>query len=125
MSDERSKKSPNKSGVPIDANTPIAGHYKMRMVRDGPWVAIKLWFAPSNDPITGEVLDRSPVWQCLKHGVLVPFDDVWPWCANHPITPGEYRFILDTYKWAMTHAPDEPEAAPATPIDINKTRPVF
>lgn len=76
-----------RQGPPLDPDVPVAGFYRVRLVRDGPFVALRYWLGPPLDPETGEELDRSPVWQCRMNGTeLVPVDRFWPRCAREPIT---------------------------------------
>jgi hypothetical protein len=111
--------------APVSADTPVAGFYKSRMVRGGPWVPIRIWLAPSTDPVTGEELDRSPTWHAERLGREIDVDLVWPYCAAHPIEESEYRFLLADHKWAVEHDPDAPQASPRSPIDHMKTKPIF
>lgn len=109
----------------FDINVPIAGFYKSRMVRGGPWVPIRIWNGPPKDPLTGEELDRSWRWQAERLGREIDVFTVWPYCAMHSITREEYDFLLADHKWAVEHAPDEPAANPKTPINHLKIKPIF
>lgn len=79
-----------------ETGKPVAGFYKRRMVRGGPWVGVKLWFGPPADPVTGEPLDRSPRWQALVAGVESEPYEAWISCCGHPITEDEYRNLTST-----------------------------
>lgn len=104
---------------------PEVGFYKARMVRGGPWTAIKIWFAPTNDPETGEPLDRSPRWHATRNGIEIDVWRVWPGCSGRPITEDEYEKMI----WAQLDAAlgdrDDPVLSPTRPIEINRTKPVF
>jgi hypothetical protein len=108
-------------------NLPLAGHYKMKLVKGGPWVPVRIWCGPSHDPVTGEVLDRSWLWQAQVDGG--PFEDAfhraWPYCAGHPITDTEYNYMRDVTLWAKEYAPEQPEAAPRQRIDLNRMPTLF
>ena len=104
--------------APVDANKPIAGFYRMKLVRGGPWLAVKLWHGPPNDPETGEELDRSHRWQALLDGAEVEVWRVWPSCAVEPISESDYGFMLANSAWVKQHSPEEPAANPSQPIDL-------
>jgi len=111
--------------VRIDQAVP--GHYKVRMVRGGPWVPTLIYIAC---PIEFDVepwnwLDRA--WHlCARRGDQdVPVDWVWPHCADYPIDQAEYLYLLDLGRWAVVHAPDDPIARPTTAPDITKMAPIF
>lgn len=111
--------------APYHVDTPTAGHYAMRLVRNGPLVPVRIWFGPPHDPVTGEELDRSPRYQAQIAGKEADIDRVWPWCAKNPIAENEYRYMLDVSQWATEHAPREPEAKPREPVDVTTMRPLF
>ena len=102
----------------IQGDAPIAGFYKSRQVRNGPFVPVRIWFGPSRDPITGELLDRSPCWHAEQRGVEIELARVWPWCARNPIDEREYNYMIGVTAWADEHAPDAPEASPGKPLDL-------
>ena len=109
----------------MNADQPVEGYYKIRQVRNGPFVPVHVWFGPSRDPFSGEPLDRSPCWHATRRGEDVEVDKVWPWCAKWPITPAEYRYMMTTKEWADTYAPDQPEAQPRRAIDLRNAAPVL
>lgn len=97
---------------------PVAGLYKMRLVRNGPWVPVRIWFAPSCDPATGEECDRSPHWQAEINGQ--PCDSIWsawPSCSGRPIDEADYHFMLAGNKEAQTK--------PLMPINLRAARSIF
>lgn len=81
----------------FETGKPIAGFYKRRLVRGGPWVGVKLWFGQPVDPSdpTNE-MDRSPRWQALVAGVEAEPYAAWTSCCNHPITEAEYHSLTST-----------------------------
>jgi hypothetical protein len=119
----------------ISPGTPIAGYYAMRLAKGGIKVAVRVWFGPPT--IDGETQDRSPRWCCsvdgitdkLVDGVRVPLDpiddEVWPFCALHPIDQTEFLFLLKRTTWARTESPDHPAANPRKPIDLRKLKPAW
>jgi hypothetical protein len=86
---------------------PVAGFYKIKSGRDMIVRAVHIVFAPPNDPLTGEVLDRSWRWQAiLDTGELIPFDTAWPNCAGAPISEQDFRCYVNRTEWARQNAPD-------------------
>lgn len=117
--------------VSHDISTPTPGLYKMRLLkRDklgnrGPWVPVKIEFRPPKDPVTGELLDRSPSFHALLGDEEVPIEKVWPWCAGEPIGEAEYEWRIALKQWATNHAPAEPEANPNKTVDLRQMPPLF
>ena len=106
---------------PADMNKPAAGFYWTRVVKNGPRVPVKIWFGRPRDPLTGEMLDRSPRWQALRNGGEIDVFIVWPFVYGCEITEEDYDHMLAVFKWAVDHAPEEPVATPGSAIQINKT----
>lgn len=96
-----------------ETGKPIAGFYKRRMVRGGPWVGVKLWFAPTADPTdpTNE-MDRSPRWQALVNGLDAEPYDAWVSGCGNPITEAEYGRLIGI---------EDPHQA----LDWKRGKPVF
>lgn len=109
----------------LQPDKPVAGWYKVRLVRGGPWVGVRVWFGPPLDPETGEELDRSPRWQAVQDGAFVDVWRLWPGCALHPIDEAEYAFRCARSEHAKRFAPHEPEASPTSAIDLNRLAPLF
>jgi hypothetical protein len=111
--------------APVQPDRPVAGFYKGRMVRNGPWVPIRIWHGPTRDPETGEELDRSWHWQAERLGVEIDVFIVWPYCAGHRIEQAEYDYLLADHRWAVANNPDDPAARPRDAIDHHAMKPVF
>jgi len=87
-------------GVPLhvggfDPDVPVAGYYRIRLVRGAVWSAVHLWYGPPVDPDTGEEMDRSYRWQARVNGIIA--DDItriWPRCAEDMISWQQYDLIL-------------------------------
>jgi hypothetical protein len=103
----------------------VAGFYKRRLVRGGPWVPVRLWYGPPNDPVTGEELDRSHRWQALVNGEEADPDETWIGCCGNPIDAQEYGYLLAMKNFATNHAPELPEASPRQPINLGSMKPLF
>lgn len=110
---------------PVQPDVPEEGYYKGRLVKGGVFVAIRIWFGPPLDPLTGEELDRSHRWQAERNGAQVEVEAVWPYCAAHRIDKAEHDYLLATSKWAVENDPSAPEAAPRQAIDLNAIPPLF
>lgn len=91
----------------LDAETPVAGFYRIRLGAGTVALAIKIWFGPPHDPVTGEEMDRSWRWQVqADDGELLELDRVWPACARSPITEADFHARQGRRRWAQSSAPD-------------------
>lgn len=98
---------------------PEPGHYKIRLRAAGVVHAVRLFYGPPSDPVTGEELDRSWRWQALlDDGSLADFDAVWPKCAASPITEAEWKRYVARCAWAEQHAPESGYADPRKKHDL-------
>lgn len=112
------------------SDEPIAGHYKTRLVKDGPFVPVRLYFGLP--VIDGEEQDRTPRWCAVVDGQTdriekgddgyqcrVPLDveRYWPWCGRWPISEDEYNYMRAVTDHAKQWRPDKPQAAPTKKID--------
>lgn len=99
------------------------GLYKLRLVKEGPWVPARVLLEPSRDPVTDEVLDRSYLWQ----GIIFdePDDRAGPrptrrcffiWSRGREIDEGEYRFLSEDLEWHLRRG----YLSYREPVDINK-----
>lgn len=113
---------------------PRPGVFRLRLVRGGPFVPARIRHEPPPDPITGDPLDRAPVWTAEIGGVPAgdPCRDPSAnphifriWNYGTPIPDDEYRHMLAVRAWAANHAPEAPEARPERKIDLNKAPPIF
>lgn len=109
-------------------------YYKARLVKDGPFVGVKVWHGlPFVD---GEEIDRAPRLQALVHtertarvvtmtGVDdVPVDVDGVTLRNiETILEHQYRFLVAHADWAKAHKPDHPKADARKPVDFNKLLP--
>lgn len=100
-----------------DPDTPVAGHYRMRLRSGGVFVGVRVWHGPPHDPVTGEEMDRSWRWQAEIDGRPADLADVWPKCAGDPIDAAEYQFLAARRRWGEENAPDSPQADPRRRID--------
>lgn len=111
--------------------------YAVRLTKGGPRCPLKYWWGLPADPVTGELLDRSPRWNVLLNGEFVDPDRVliirggindakgYVDVKGEEITETEYLYLLQVRDWATTYAPDAPEANPREKIDLNRLKPIF
>lgn len=113
----------------------MAAYWKCRLVSAGPFVPVKTWFgAPLVD---GEELDRSHRWQALVRletsSRAILFGDETPIEVEgmrsmrglERITESDYAYMLRHADYSTKHKPENHDAAPYTPIDWNKSKPIF
>lgn len=106
-------------------------HYAIKLVKNGPRVACKVWFGAPLDPITSEPLDRSPRWNALVGGeetdpdrILIFIGDIG-YVKGEPIKVAEYDHLLTVREWAMKEDPSAPEAAPRQAINLGRMKTIF
>lgn len=105
-------------------------YYRARMVKNGPWVALAVWYSAPCDPLTGELLDRSWRWQASVNGREHPARwhatdraDGQQFLASlglrniETINQAEYDYLAANHRWAVENDPLAPAAAPRTAID--------
>lgn len=88
---------------PIQDGSPLPGFYKLRMVKDGPWLPVAIWFdggLPVCD-VNGEAADCNATW--LR-------------CARHPVDEDAYRTRVASGQWPDTL----PAPTPAAEIGDNR-----
>lgn len=94
----------------FDADTPVAGHYRMRLRSGAVFVGIRIWHGAPLDPETGDEMDRSHRWQAQANGRPIDLARVWPKCAAMPIDQAEYAYLTSLQDWGEQHAPASPQA---------------
>lgn len=103
---------------PVRDDTPQAGFYRMKLVRNGPWCGVRIWYgAPSDPDNPGQLLDRSHRWQAEINGWACQIERVWPWAAGRNVDEAEYRYLVALSSHAKEHAPEMAEADPMKPIN--------
>jgi hypothetical protein len=104
--------------APALIDQPVAGFYRRRLVKGGPWVEVEIWRGFGADPLTGEALERGWEWRATQAGESVPIWEVWPYCAGEPIEKAEFEYLRATRLYAAAHDRSLPEARPRERIDI-------
>lgn len=87
----------------FDADEPVAGFYRMRLRSGGIFVGICIRFGPAHDPLTGETLDRSPMWHATANGEPIEIERVWPQCAADPIDEAEAEHLANLQRWGRAN----------------------
>lgn len=118
---------------PREISKPRPGLFKLRLVRGGPWVAARIVHMAARDPVTGEALDRSPLWSAYVNDELLaePSPDYVEakvnriWEYGRPIDLAEYKFLLAQHRHAARYEPNHPAADPRRAIDPLTSPPPF
>lgn len=109
--------------------------YRARLVRDGVFVAVRVWFGPPL--VDGEELDRSPRWQAqidgaptaravLMMGETLPVDvDGVTLRGIEAVDEAEYQYLLAHGNWAKRYAPSHPRATPRAKPDLRRMPSLF
>jgi hypothetical protein len=113
----------------VELNKPVAGYYKRRFVRNGPWVPVRFWKGAPLDPVTGEELERGHRWQCSVDGRHVTDEtevlEQWLGCAGHKITLDEFKLMRRKTAAALYDNPTAPEANPGRAVDVRRLAPIL
>ena len=103
---------------PIHEGDPHVGWYKRRFVRNGPWVAGRIWLHSEVDD-SGELVADEAL-RCEIGGKEFDPIEVWSFLAAHPISRQEYEYMTADRQWAQVNAPDDPSANENVKLDFNK-----
>lgn len=100
------------------------GLYAVRMRKGAVEVACKVAYGPARDPLTSELLDRSPMWSIW---INKPDTEEPDYCSpavrpymliGRPLSEQDYRFLLADRQWASEFEPSSPEANPTRRVDL-------
>lgn len=105
---------------PVYETEPHPGFYKRRLVKNGPWVAVKIELIRPVDDETGELI-ADEYLRAEQDGKEVDPVAVWLYCCTHPITETDYRYLTGATRWDKAYAPEHPYANPGQPVDHLKT----
>lgn len=99
---------------PIQADRPVAGFYKTRLVSGGP-------FVPASLADAGLDAFGLPIWRCRLGRDLVEDPirvlELWPYLAKHPIDKDTYDFMVADAAHAASERPLDAKATPTRPVD--------
>lgn len=111
------------TGPLFDPDVPVAGCYRVQLVKRGPFVGLRIYFGPPADPSTGEEMDRTPRWVASVNGQqVVDAMRFWPHCAREPISFADYLHLC---RRARTMDPSDPYYDPTKPVDPSTAPPPF
>lgn len=97
---------------------PEPGFWMIRLVKGGPLVpAAIMRVQTTQDPETGEPMERSSFLAAFINGEPVDIDAVWL-TRGTEITEAEYRFRVADAEWARRHAQFDPIANPRRRVDL-------
>lgn len=103
-------------------NNPEPGYWMVRWKRGAPEMPAAIVECNHEPGNPENLLERSIL--VANHGWReVDPMEIWT-RKGRPITEAEYRFQLARAEYADAHAPDEPEAAPRTAVDLTAIPPV-
>ena len=94
---------------------PEPGFYRLRLVKNGPWVPVRIWLEdgerdPETNELTSDQVLRAKVGDQDRDPLKI-------WTFLWDITEEEYYFLLSRAHWAVAHNPKAPEANPTRPIN--------
>ena len=110
---------------------PRPGHFKTRLVKNGPWVPALIyrpcpWVSPEIDIGPDEwcwPMDRYPPLEALINDRPVSIDQVWPYAQV--INADEYDHMTADAAWQREHQPDGPKANPTVAVDLSRAPVLF
>lgn len=97
---------------------PQCGFFKRRLVKDGPYVACRIWREPEVDFATGQPTGKDTLACEVATERADPMSQ-WGYLCRMPITEADYKHMIELAQWARLHARKEPEADPFRPINWN------
>jgi hypothetical protein len=96
---------------------PQCGFYRMRMVRGGPWVPVRIYVDRTIDPETGELTSREIMR--MEVAGEPGGDPARRWSYLTPISRPEYARLIEARKtdptMRATHAPVDLTSSPVRP----------
>jgi len=113
---------------------PQPGHFKMRLVKRGPWVPALIWRpCPLILPDPLELTPAPEDWclpterpRMLRARIgTTEADPFEVWTNGQRITAREYHWRLDLARYATDHAPLDPEADPRRRVDLSRAPSLF
>ncbi len=96
---------------------PEEGYYFTRHVKGGPKVPARIWWSIATDPVTGEIMDRSPMLLAEIGGAFADPYALWPRVCGQAITKAEFDYMTADAEWCAQHAPSDPAANPRQAVN--------
>ena len=108
---------------------PEPGFFRLRLVKNGPWVAARIVHEPTRDPLDDSVLDRSPLWrgdidwQTDENPSPSPTEAVMRiWLWGERVTAEEFNFLRQDAEWARAYDDTDPRANPRKSVNIREIK---
>lgn len=92
---------------------PQPGYYRLKLIRNGPWVGARIW-------IDDSIPERPAVMLATMGGKDADPMALWPRVCGEPISEQDYRYLMGVKDWAEKYDRTAPEASPHKPIDFNQ-----
>lgn len=80
--------------MPVHESQPVAGYYKKRLHRGGPWVPVYI-----SDLRPGDTQMQALVGDGKGGRTQVNAADIWTWCAGNPVDKAEAAFAFKNGNW--------------------------
>lgn len=96
---------------PRQSDEPQCGWYRLRKVKGGPFVAVRIWCRQITNPDTGELLEPESFHASVAGEAAIPAD-IWTYCS--PISREQHESLA-----AMSAQPEM--AATHAAIDLSLT----
>lgn len=106
----------NHLDIEAHPDDPQPGFYECRLVKDGPFVAARIWMHQPTDPETGDLIGDE-VLQCEIAGQHRDAAEAWSWLCARPIPESQFEFMTADAEWTRTYAPHEPKANPREAVN--------
>jgi len=103
--------------APAAIDDPQPGYYRRKLVKGGPWVAVRIWLVEMVDKETGELTADSYLC-CDVDGKPADPNDQWSYCCDQAITIDDYNHMMRVSRYAKARDPREPLARPNQKIDL-------
>lgn len=102
------------AGLPVDRHDglPEAGFYRMRKVKGGPFVPVRIWIEAEMDPVTGDLIAPER-FRAEVEGL--PADPEGIWTYLHPISRDEFDALIEM------HRSNDAMAATMVAMDLSQT----
>lgn len=104
--------------APAITGEPECGFFKRRTFKNGPWVAVAIWYGDPPRDGEGTILSDAPLL-CAVDGKPADALEVWTWVAAKPITEAEYNARVNEARQRtergeslLAPSPDRPNDAP-------------
>lgn len=101
--DYAARRAPAARAAGFDPDAPVSGFYRHRLRAGAVYVAVRIWFGEPREPWTGEVMDRAPRWNASVNGQWIEVEEVWPVCADAPISAQEAAYLTSLQAWGAEH----------------------